>query len=269
MQENIKTWLESYFMSAYKCKDFNYIVLPKSLALIYKIFIEKKIFYFKTLKFEVDGFCKESSLIIQLRNQIPDLIQQPTLVDLKYNWVLSENIPNDFRVHGLDQKIQIIRGVLSELKKVKNLNLKIKDKHFLLKNLESIQNKDELFSLAIFKKILHTLSNIDYPVTTIHGDLAFNNILTCKGDVKVIDWTDCCYSYNIIDFIFLEFFDPIIKNRAYGELLGYNISETEFKDIEIIISVFYLITYYKLKKYAVNHASTFLRYKDRIIQLLV
>ena len=69
--------------------------------------------------------------------------------------------------------------------------------------------------------------------------------------------------------IFLEFFDPIIKNRAYGELLGYNISETEFKDIEIIISVFYLITYYKLKKYAVNHASTFLRYKDRIIQLLV
>ena len=118
MQENIKTWLESYFMSAYKCKDFNYIVLPKSLALIYKIFIEKKIFYFKTLKFEVDSFCKESSLIIQLRNQIPDLIQQPTLVDLKYNWVLSESIPNDFRVYGVDQKIQIIRGVLSELKKV-------------------------------------------------------------------------------------------------------------------------------------------------------
>ena len=107
MQENIKTWLESYFKSAYKCKDFNYIVLPKSLSLIYKIFIENKIFYFKALKFEVDSFCKESSLIIQLRNQIPDLIQQPTLVDLKYNWVLSESIPNDFRVLDVHQKMQI------------------------------------------------------------------------------------------------------------------------------------------------------------------
>ena len=269
MQENIKTWLESYFKSAYKCKDFNYIVLPKSLSLIYKIFIENKIFYFKALKFEVDSFCKESSLIIQLRNQIPDLIQQPTLVDLKYNWVLSESIPNDFRVLDVHQKMQIIQGILAELTRVKNLNIKIKDKHFLIKNIETMQNENKLFSLAVFKKILHTLSCINYPTTAIHGDLTFNNIITYNDNVKVIDWTDCCYSYNIIDFIFLEFFDTEIKRKAYSELLGYNISDSEYKSIETIICVFYLIAYYDLKKYASNHNSTFLKYKDRINQLLI
>lgn len=269
MQENIKAWLESYFMSVYKRKDFNYISLPKSLSLIYKIFIENKIFYFKTLKLEIDGFCKESFLVPQLKNQIPELINQPVLVDLRNNWILSECILNDFTIYSLDQKIQIIGKILSKLKEVKNLNLKIKDKDFLIKNIETIQEEEKLFSLAVFKKILHILSYINYPITVIHGDLTFNNIITYNNDIKVIDWTDCCYSYNIIDFIFLEFFDTEIKKKAYNKLLGYNVSDAEFYNIETVMSVFYLIAYYDLKKYAANHNSTFLRYKDRINQILI
>ena len=88
-----------------------------------------------------------------------------------------------------------------------------------------MQNENKLFSLAVFKKILHTLSCINYPTTAIHGDLTFNNIITYNDNVKVIDWTDCCYSYNIIDFIFLAEYSMMFLVGMIGVVLflgGWN-----------------------------------------------
>ena len=166
---------------------------------------------------------------------------------------LSKNKLNKKNIIKLAKAIKIIHSVAvsPQIRKL------IKDKY--IKNIYRpskiyfalIKNNRKFISKAIMQKIEFIMYKMDdyfsqtkYKIGLIHGDLSLNNILIKKGDVYIVDWSDCRLDVLSSDISQLFYLCKFNKNQKKIFLDNYNnryIDERILYSHEILLLLYDII----------------------------
>jgi hypothetical protein len=271
VQEDLKKWLEIFFLSNHNSQDYSFKRFNKNLSIIYEIEIDNTYYFLKAQKYNNPFLQNESVILPILSNIFSDIVNKPIHLCENNNWFLSKKIwGTSGNSLTLSETIKIFKKIkkIYDFHHLENYDLPVRDKNYLLYNLELINKNNLFFNKILFDKIKYFISTVNSKISIIHGDLNLNNIIVNESNVTILDWTDCCLSYREVDLYILLFLNKNEKSIFLEELFNRRFTDNDITKIELLINLYYFVSYYTLNQFCNNsYFKDFLFFKNNIINI--